>query len=201
MARTPAKPAAKAPADDRKARLKSAAEVARLLGAGRNTVQRWIDSGCPTVSKPVTPGDGDRYVLDLREVVEWRIATEVAAARRAAPRPSGDGDDDDVAGDLLKDPEKRMKVARLAVQLLSDQKRVTLNDDVEALWDRAHGLIRQAVMALPNRLIRMVPGQGAAETRALHRKVSDACADTLEDADKLVRGFVAEARKAEEAAR
>lgn len=204
MARTPAARPAKAPAkaqaDDRKARLKSAAEVARLLGAGRNTVQRWIDSGCPTVSKPVTPGDGDRYVLDLREVVEWRIATEVAAARRAAPRPSGDGDDEDVAGDLLKDPEKRMKVARLAVQLLGDQKRVVLTDDVQGLWERAHGLIRQSVMALPNRVIRMVPGLGVAETKAVHRKISDACADALEDASKSVATFVAEARKAAEEA-
>ncbi|WP_449410047.1 hypothetical protein [Methylobacterium komagatae] len=200
MARTPAKAPAKAPADERKFRLKSAADTAKLLGASRNTVQGWIDAGCPTVKRPV--GSGDSYVLDLREVVEWRIATEVEEARKAARRPSGDSDgDDDVAGDLLKDPEKRMKVARLAVQLLADQKKVVLTDDVEALWQRTQGLIRQAVMALPNRLIRMVPGQGVAETRALHRKVSDACADTLEDADKLVRGFVAEARKAEEAAR
>ncbi|WP_419953951.1 hypothetical protein [Methylobacterium sp.] len=208
MARSPAprpsKPPPKAPADDRKARLKSAAEVAKLLGAGRNTVQRWIDAGCPVVSKPVTPGDGDRYVLDLGEVVEWRIATEVAAARKASARPArmaGDHDEDeDVASDLLKDPEKRMKVARLAVQLLSDQKRIVLTDDVEALFERAMGLIRQAVMAMPNRLIRFVPGLGVAETREFHTKVSSAAADTLEDVDKLVRTFVAEARKAQEEA-
>jgi|GEM_PF-2785190 len=125
MARTPAKAPAKAPVDKRKFRLKSAADTAKLLGARRNTVQGWIDAGCPTVKRPV--GSGDSYVLDLREVVEWRIATEAEKARKAARRPSGDSNDEDVAGDILKDPEKRMKVARLAVQLLS----------VEAMEDRA----------------------------------------------------------------
>lgn len=202
MARTPAtrRPPAADP-DDRKARLKSAAEVAKLLGAGRNTVQGWIDAGCPTVSKPV--GKGDSYVLDLREVVEWRIASEVARARKEYARPARSSyDEDDVADDLLKDPEKRMKVARLAVQLLADQKEVVLTDDVQALWERCFGLIRQSVMALPNRVIRMVPGLGVDETKAFHRKTSDACADILEEASKAVATFVAAARKAEaEAAR
>lgn len=207
MARTPtpkrtSTPAKLAEVSDRQIRLKSAAQVAKLLGAGRNTVQGWIDAGCPCVSKPASPGDGDKYVLDVAEVVRWRIATEVAEARKEASRPgraAGDADDD-VADDLLKDPEKRMKVARLAVQLLGDQKRVVLTDDVQGLWERAHGLIRQSVMALPNRVIRMVPGLGVDETKSLHRKISDACADSLEDASKSVATFVAEARKAAEEA-
>ncbi len=181
--------------DARKARLKSAAEVAKLLGAGRNTVQGWIDAGCPTVSKPATPGDGDKYVLDMAEVVKWRIATEVAAARKAAARPSDPGDDEGVADDLLKDPEKRMKVARLAVALLNDQKEVVLTDDVQSLWERSYGLIRQSVMALPNRVIRLVPGLGVDETKAFHRKTSAACADALEEASRAVAAFIAQARK------
>lgn len=180
-------------------RTKSAADAAKLLGVSRNTVQGWIDEGCPCVSKPVRPGDGDSYRLDLAEIVRWRIAKAVAEAKVPPKgRPSDGDEDDDPKG--LTDPEQRLKVANLAVKLLKEQKKVVLVDEVDALFERALGLIRQSVMAMPNRVIRFVPGLGVAETQSVHRKITDAAADTMEDAHKLVTAFVARARKDAEGA-
>ncbi|GLQ53609.1 terminase small subunit [Devosia nitrariae] len=63
-------------------RFVSSATLATMMGTTRGTVQSWIESGCPVVSRPSGPGQS--FTLDLAEVVRWRLERATAEAEARA---------------------------------------------------------------------------------------------------------------------
>lgn len=97
MARKPSKPEkpstpaeglrrTSAPNVGKSYRVKSASEIADLLGVNRNTVAKWIRDGMPTEGEP--PAAGKPYMIDMAAAVRWlqeRAAREAAEAMPTSP--------------------------------------------------------------------------------------------------------------------
>lgn len=160
-------------------RVMSLSSVATLLGVAPNTVRGWVRLGCDgIVSRP--EGKGTDYRLDLAAIVEWRLAREVEKALEKAGRARGDPDDDSVEA-MLRDPEKRLKIAREQARFNKEMELVAAVADSEAKWERAFGVIRQSVMALPDRVVRLYPGLDPKVERENYRKIAAFCADAMEE--------------------
>lgn len=66
-------------AGDRGSKLHSLTQAAGLLGVHRNTLAKWLEQGCPAVTR----ADRDRGIeweLDLPQVIDWRISRAVEDA-------------------------------------------------------------------------------------------------------------------------
>lgn len=98
MAKRPSKPGGTTTPPDRfhakpthstgkSVRVMSSSMVATYLDVSRNTVQAWINRGCPVEREPEKKGES--YELDLAAVVKWLQAQEIEKALdRAGPSPS-----------------------------------------------------------------------------------------------------------------
>lgn len=88
-------------------RVMSSSMVATYLDVSRNTVQAWINRGCPVEREPEKKGES--YELDLAAVVKWLQAQEIEKALdRAGPAPSSAGGPEK---ESLEEAQRRRAVA------------------------------------------------------------------------------------------
>lgn len=135
-----------APAARREAanlRLVSVKQAATLLNRDRNTVQKWLDRGCPFVTK----GDralGIAWELDLADVVKW---LEERAGENAAEKFASS-----TGGQVSEDEAKRRKALAQAVvaelDMLERLDTIVLKSDVLDLIAAYYGEIKSKLMSI-----------------------------------------------------
>lgn len=172
------------------ARVVTKSDVCKMLDAAPNTVKGWIDEGDHDWIVQRPSGPGTDYRLDMPLLVKWLRAKWVAEAVAKVEKRHGptlpDGDEDALAL-LLKDPEKRIKIGQAQVKFHKERQEVAMVADSKALWQRAFGVIRQSNMALGDRIIRLFPGMDETETREKYRQIQSLCADSLVEANKVIK--------------
>ncbi len=166
--------------------------LAKLTGWDRGTIRDWIDKkGCPVVSRG---GRGEDAVLDVGEVWRWREEQVRQDAIRKAGA-SGIGEDGDFLGFLgIRDPAKaadaQLKFMKVGVQAGELVPHASMHD----VLSQAFGALRNAVMAIPDRLYRDMSGFPDTLKKRWRQDVLGHCRDALATAAKQVeRAMAAEA--------
>ncbi|QND41840.1 terminase small subunit [Rhizobium leguminosarum bv. viciae] len=120
-------------------------QAATLLNRDRNTIQKWLDKGCPHVTK-ADRDLGIPWELDLAEVVRW---LEERAADTAAERFGGTED-----GKTSEDEAKRRRAVAQAVvaelDMLERLRSVVPIADVLDTWAKDYAAIRDKLMSIPD---------------------------------------------------
>ncbi len=131
--------------DAAKLRIVSVKQAATLLNRDRNTIQKWLDKGCPHVTK-ADRDLGIPWELDLAEVVRW---LEERAADTAAERFGGTED-----GKTSEDEAKRRRAVAQAVvaelDMLERLRSVVPIADVLDTWAKDYAAIRDKLMSIPD---------------------------------------------------
>ncbi|ARQ56889.1 phage DNA packaging Nu1 protein [Rhizobium sp. Kim5] len=128
-----------------KLRIVSVKQAATLLNRDRNTVQKWLDKGCPYVTK-ADRELGISWELDLGDVVRWLEdrAGEIAAERFGASED----------GKTSEDEAKRRRAVAQAVvaelDMLERLRSVIPIADVLDLWSTDYAAIRDKLMSIPD---------------------------------------------------
>ncbi len=116
-------------------------QLAAAFGVRVRQIGRWVGDGCPVLA-PGGPGRAARF--DLRAVVGWYLARELAAR---APR----------GGDVLDPRHERARRDRAAAEALELRNRVRRGEVVEVaevvrVWRELLVEVRAQMLALPARL-------------------------------------------------
>ncbi len=116
-------------------------QLAAAFGVRARQVGRWVADGCPVLA-PGGPGRAARF--DLREVIGWYVARELAAR---APR----------GGDVLDPRHERARRDRAAADALELRNRLRRGECVEVVevvrvWRELLAEVRAQLLALPTRL-------------------------------------------------
>lgn len=131
--------------DAAKLRLVSVKQASTLLNRDRNTIQKWLDKGCPYVTK-ADRDLGISWELDLADVVRW---LEERAADNAAER-FGEGKD----GKTTEDEAKRRRAVAQAVvaelDMLERLRSLVPIADVLDTWAKDYAAIRDKLMSIPD---------------------------------------------------
>lgn len=167
--------------DAAKLRLVSVKQCAMLLNRDRNTLQKWLDQGCPFVTK----ADRDRGVaweLDIADVVKW---LEERAARSVAEKF---GDPNDKTSKEEADRRKAVAAAVVAeLEMIERLKSVVPVSSVLELWAKDHNEIKSKVMSIPEILAANVDPSIATAIRILAEKHCRAALDKLKTKDTILK--------------
>lgn len=168
--------------DAAKLRLVSVKQAATLLNRDRNTIQKWLDKGCPHVTK-ADRDLGIAWELDLADVVRW---LEDRAADAAAER-FGDGKD----GKTTEDEAKRRRAVAQAVvaeiDMLERLRSVVPTDYVLDLWSTDYATIRDKAMSIPDLIAANVDPSIASHVSGIADKAIRGVLDKLKTRDKLLK--------------
>ncbi len=166
-----------------KLRIVSVKQASTLLNRDRNTIQKWLDQGCPYVTK-ADRSLGIAWELDLAEVVKW---LEERSATSAAEKFA-----DLTEGQMSEDEAKRRKAVAQAVvaelEMYEKLKAVIPIDDALSLWAKDYAEIKAKVMAIPDILAVNVSPEISDQVRALadkHIRTAMALMKTKESLLKL----------------
>lgn len=102
----------------------SLVQAAATFGVHRNTLSKWIDQGCPVVSK----ADRDRgreWEISIPDVIDWRIKRAVADAVSSV-----EGDD----GKVSRDEADRRRAVANAISA-----EVAADEDLKSVMSRFDG--------------------------------------------------------------
>jgi phage terminase Nu1 subunit (DNA packaging protein) len=167
----------------------SLSDIATRFGVSRNTVMKWIADGCPVEKRPA--GKGDSYELDIRAVIRWTTAQAVEEAKRQV---RADLDLDELAGIAgeADDPKELIRIAALQLKFDENRRMLVRRDHALGTMRRAFGLVRQAVMAIPNRALDLFPGLEPEDHRRKYASLNDLCADALTDGAQALKDFDAD---------
>ncbi|MDX1216300.1 hypothetical protein GOL99_12220 [Sinorhizobium medicae] len=164
-----------------KLRLVSVKQCAMLLNRDRNTIQKWLDQGCPFVTK----ADRDRGIaweLDIADVVKW---LEERAAKSVAEKF---GDPNDKTSKEEGDRRKAVAAAVMAeLDMLERLKSVVPVSSVLELWSKDYNEVRAKVMSLPDILAVNVDPSIAGAVRILADKHCRAVLDKLKTKDTILK--------------
>lgn len=148
-----------------KLRTVSVKQCSLLLNRDRNTIQKWLDQGCPFVTQ-ADRNLGIAWELDVAEVVRW---LEERAAKSAAEK-FGDSED----GKMTEDEAKRRRAVAQAVvaelDMLERLKAVILVSDALDLWIKDYSKIKAKAMSLPDKIAVAVDPSLADHVRAIADK-------------------------------
>ena len=140
VADAPSLPAA--PVTPRTARGMSLLALSQVLGVGRSVVEGWVQRhGCPPIRDSNGKGTGNEWSFDLAAVVAWRIEHE----RRTTIAEMG--------AEAIE-PKDRLILLKIA----KEANLVVPVAAVEAMYERANGKARQAIMSASTRLARSMDG-------------------------------------------
>ncbi|CUW87506.1 terminase small subunit [Agrobacterium genomosp. 2] len=130
-----------------KLRTVSVKQCSLLLNRDRNTIQKWLDQGCPFVTH-ADRNLGVAWELDLAEVVRW---LEERAARTAAEK-FGDTED----GKMSKEEADRRKAVAGAVvaelEMVEKLRTVIPISTVLDLWAKDYSEIKAKAMSLGDKI-------------------------------------------------
>lgn len=146
-----------------------------LTGFDRNTIKSWIDKGCPVVSAGER---GTDYVLDIRAVWKWR-------EREVAKATGANDEDSDWEFMGVKDPTAAAKFATAMSRIFEaakEQKELVMVDAAAASFARAMSLVRQAVMAIPDRCARDLAGFPKEKVSEARLAMISTCKNALDGA-------------------
>lgn len=164
-----------------KLRLVSVKQCAMLLNRDRNTIQKWLDQGCPFVTK----ADRDRGIaweLDIADVVKW---LEERAAKSVAEKF---GDPNDKTSKEEADRRKAVAGAVVAeLEMIERLKSVVPVSSVLELWAKDHGEIKAKVMSIPEILAANVDPSIATTIRVLAEKHCRAALEKLKTKDAILK--------------
>ncbi|SMC32594.1 hypothetical protein SAMN06297251_10151 [Fulvimarina manganoxydans] len=166
---------------DRSQHWVSISRLAEIIGRDRGTIADWIgDKGCPVADHG---SSGEATLLDPAEVFRWRErfvrdeeAAKVASGETAGGAPMK-------PSDLVKLED--LKIKRLAV----GQKAEVLVPRyvVEGAFELALGLIRQTIMAIPERLVRDMAGYPEKQRLEWREKALKQCRTALAEGAKAIQ--------------
>lgn len=162
-------------------RLVSLSRFSELTGFDRGTIRGWIDKKCPI--EPGSGGKGEAIIVDIRAVWQWREET-VRAEERAKFASH-----DDVEDTTPLTPSDRLKLEqiKLAQIKIGQQAEILVPRDLaEYATERMFGQIRQAVMAVPDRLFRLMSGIHHADKADWYRQAQGQCRAALAEGAKAV---------------
>lgn len=166
---------------DRSAYLLSISRLADLLGRDRGTISDWIPKGCP-VSR--SGGTGESKLLDPAAVIAWREQQIRLDEARKYATPEGES----VGGVAMK-PADLVKLQELDIKRLAfgEKARILVpRYVVEAAFERALAIIREAIMAIPERLVRDMAGFPEDRKMEWRQSALDQCRESLREGAKAL---------------
>ncbi len=177
------------PADVPVGRVVSLTDLADLTGYHRGTISDWITKK----RMPVVRGGrhGVEYQISVREFVEWR---EKQASAESALKATSEGAFQFMG---ITDSYKAIMARAKWVSMGESERALVHRAPMQAAMERAFGLVRQAVMAVPDRIARDMAGFPPDRVAAWRRQARDYCMEALADAANAIRQ-AAEAAASEE---
>lgn len=147
--------------------------AAGILGVHRNTLSKWIDQGCPVVTK-ADRSIGAEWEIHIPDVVEWRIRK---AVDDAVSRYEG-GDGDKISKD---EADRRRAVAQaITAEVEADEtlRSVVAVADVLEIVTKEYAAVRTHLQSVGSK----VAGRAATMTSApaIQELVDEAIIDALE---------------------
>lgn len=162
-------------------RVVSVKQAATLLGRDRNTIQKWLDQGCPYLTK-ADRDLGVSWELDLGDVVRW--LEERAGAAAAAK--FGDTED----GKMTEDEAKRRRAVAQAVvaelDMLERLRAVVPISGALDWWAKDYAEIKARAMALPDKIAVAVDPSLSDHVRAIADKAMREVLGTLKTEKSLL---------------
>lgn len=175
-------------------------ELAGALSVSTNTVDRWVQQGCPVEEGGA---NGKAYVFRLSEVWAWYQSSKRAAEerRQAASRAVEQmrlhflrlGDDQGAAELSLKDRRELAQAELVWMQAAARRRELVPVEEMVDLLERVLGELRDALSALPDRLARELGLDRAQVERAV-----ELCDQALEEARTRIERAELEPRPLEE---
>lgn len=165
-----------------KMRVMSLVQIATLLNKDRNTVQKWMDNGCPYVQK------ADKrlnipWQIDISEVVKW---LEERAGNAAAEKFGASTD-----GSTSEDEAKRRRaVAQAVVAELDMLERLRAVVPISFVMDaiaKDYNEIRSRLMTIPDALAGNVAPNLASKIRKIADEHIRKVLDSLKTKDTLLK--------------
>ena len=164
-----------------KLRTVSVKQCSLLLNRDRNTIQKWLDQGCPFVTQ-ADRNLGIAWELDVSEVVKW---LEERAAKSAAEK-FGDSED----GKMSEDEAKRRRAVAQAVvaelDMLERLKSVIPISGALDLWAKDYAEIKAKAMSLPDKIAISVDPSLADHVRAIAERHMREVMETLKTEKSLL---------------
>ncbi len=121
--------------------VKGTAALAQLLGVHQTTINRWVAKGLPVAGADT---------FDVAEVLAWREGQD--------GKGGGQGGTADVE-------LKQWRARHLQLKVLKDLKKLIPRGEAEAIWIQTIVNVRTRMMALPDRVVLLVPARLRADLR------------------------------------
>lgn len=174
-------PAAAPGADAPRGRTYSITELADMTGWHRDTISDW----CRRRENPLPYESGGRhgveYQISLRRFVEWR---EKVATAEGALKASTQGGFTFMG---ITDSYKAIMARDKWVRMGEAERSLVHRAPMQSAMERAFGLVRQAVMAIPDRIARDMAGFPADRVAGWRREARGYCTEALADAANAIR--------------
>ncbi|GJD97467.1 hypothetical protein [Methylobacterium iners] len=159
-------------------RLFSLVDLADLTGVHRDTLSAWVQKGMPTVRGG---RHGVAYQVDIRAYLAWREEQIRTDAIKNAP----------VTGAFsfmgITDPYKAIMARDRFVRMGESEKALVHRAPMQAAMQRAYGILRQTVMAIPDRLSRDMVGFPQERVDEWRRSAKGYCYEALAEAANQIR--------------
>lgn len=120
-----------------------------------SSLNKWIENGCPVQGKK-----GNRYMLDLRDVIQWRTA-------KLQGNVGGDTDDE-VSYQASRARRERARAEEAEIQLALLKGDIASVSEVMAKWQQVAVALRTKLLSLPTKLAAKL---GAAKTISRRQEI------------------------------
>lgn len=164
-----------------KLRLVSVKQAGTLLNRDRNTINKWLDQGCPFVTK-ADRALGIAWELDIADVVRW---LEQRAGDAAAEKFGGE------EGKTSEDEAKRRRAVAQAVvaelDMLERLRSVVPVGMVLDAWSKDYSEIRGKLMSIPDAIAGNVDVSISSKVRKIADDHIRSVLDGLKTRDTLLK--------------
>lgn len=168
---------------ERSMRLVNKKRFCELTGFDRKTLDDWIAKGAPVEGES---GRGAEILVDVRAIWKWR---EEQVAAKALEDAMSDGEE--VVGFMgIRDPAKAIKAQFEYIKMAATKKLLVHHDPLNSANERAFGIIRQAIMAIPDRIFREMAGLPEPLIRKWRKDALGYCRAALEEGARTVAAAI-----------
>ena len=173
-------PTPAANADAPRGRTYSITELAEMTGWHRDTIADWLRRRDNPLPYEAGGRHGVEYQISLRRFVEWR---EDLARQEGLKGPAQGA----FTFMGITDPYKAIMARDKFVRMGESERSLVHRAPMQAATQRAFGLVRQAVMAIPDRIARDMAGFPADRVSQWRREARGYCTEALADAATAIR--------------
>lgn len=167
-------------ADTPRGRTYSITELAEMTGCHRYTISDWIRRKVDPLLYEAGGRHGVEYQISLRRVIEWR---EDLARQEGMKGP--------VLGAFsfmgITDPYKAIMARDRFVRMGESEWALVHRPPMQAALQRAFGILRQTIMAIPDRLARDMAGFPRERVDGWRRDAKGFCHEALAEAANVIR--------------